>query len=208
MACIKGRRERGGRGGGRPPVTGEVSGPRLPSAPFLRSGRPPLPLSPDVPKGNTEEDTKIGWETGSPAHYDDLARYLSAYSAKGKKVYLTAAPQCPYPDAWVGGALDTGLFDYVWVQFYNNPPCQYVSGAVTNLDDAWKQWTSGIKAKNIFLGLPAAPDAAGSGFIPVGDLTSQVLPLLKGSHVYGGVMLWSKYYDDQTGYSSAIKHDV
>ncbi|KAJ0970612.1 hypothetical protein J5N97_018571 [Dioscorea zingiberensis] len=147
-------------------------------------------------------------EGGSPAHYDDLARYLSAYSAKGKKVYLTAAPQCPYPDAWVGGALDTGLFDYVWVQFYNNPPCQYVSGAVTNLDDAWKQWTSGIKAKNIFLGLPAAPDAAGSGFIPVGDLTSQVLPLLKGSDVYGGVMLWSKYYDDQTGYSSAIKHDV
>lgn len=149
-------------------------------------------------------------EGGSPAHYDDLARYLSGYSAtKGsKKVYLTAAPQCPYPDSWVGGALDTGLFDYVWVQFYNNPPCQYQSGFVTNLDDAWKQWTSGIKAKNIFLGLPAAPDAAGSGFIPVGDLTSQVLPSLKRSDVYGGVMLWSKYYDDQTGYSSAIKHDV
>ncbi|KAM0935563.1 putative chitinase [Dioscorea sansibarensis] len=148
-------------------------------------------------------------EGGSPAHYDDLARYLSGYSAaKAKKVYLTAAPQCPYPDAWVGGALDTGLFDYVWVQFYNNPPCQYQSGSVTNLDDAWKQWTSGIKAKNIFLGLPAAPGAAGSGFIPAGDLTSQVLPLLKRSDVYGGVMLWSKYYDDQTGYSSAIKRDV
>ncbi|XP_073111333.1 hevamine-A-like [Elaeis guineensis] len=147
-------------------------------------------------------------EGGSPDHYDDLARYLSAYSAKGKKVYLTAAPQCPYPDAWVGGALDTGLFDYVWVQFYNNPPCQYSSGDATNLEDAWKQWTSGIKATNIFLGLPAAPDAAGSGFIPIGDLKSQVLPALKKSSKYGGVMLWSKYYDDQTGYSKAIKPDV
>jgi len=147
-------------------------------------------------------------EGGSPDHYDDLARYLSAYSAKGKKVYLTAAPQCPYPDAWVGAALDTGLFDNVWVQFYNNPPCQYSAGQVTDLEDAWKQWTSGIKATNIFLGLPAAPDAAGSGFIPTGVLTSQVLPLLKSSDKYGGVMLWSKYYDDQTGYSKAIKSNV
>jgi len=56
--------------------------------------------------------------------------------------------------------------------------------------------------------LPAAPDAAGSGFIPVGDLTSQVLPTIKGSAKYGGVMLWSKYYDDQTGYSSSIKSHV
>ncbi|XP_058106589.1 acidic endochitinase-like [Magnolia sinica] len=147
-------------------------------------------------------------EGGTTEHWDDLARDLSSYSSRGKKVYLTAAPQCPFPDAWVGGALETGLFDYVWVQFYNNPPCQYTSGEVGNLDDAWKQWTSSIKATKIFLGLPAAPEAAGSGFIPTGDLTSKVLPLLKDSSKYGGVMLWSKYYDDQTGYSSAIKHDV
>ncbi|KAK6285731.1 hypothetical protein POUND7_011910 [Theobroma cacao] len=103
-------------------------------------------------------------EGGTNQHWDDLARYLSGYSKRGKKVYLTAAPQCPFPDAWVGGALKTGL--------------------------------------------PAAPAAAGSGFIPVADLTSKVLPAIKGSAKYGGVMLWSKYYDDQTGYSSAIKNDV
>lgn len=147
-------------------------------------------------------------EGGTSEHWDDLARDLSTYSSRGKKVYLTAAPQCPFPDAWVGGALKTGLFDYVWVQFYNNPPCQYSSGDVANLEDAWKQWTSSIHATKIFLGLPAAPEAAGSGFIPTGDLTSKVLPSLKHSNKYGGVMLWSKYYDDQTGYSSAIKNDV
>ncbi|WOG99887.1 hypothetical protein DCAR_0519243 [Daucus carota subsp. sativus] len=147
-------------------------------------------------------------EGGSGEYWDDLARYLSAYSKRGKKVYLTAAPQCPYPDAWVGGALQTGLFDYVWVQFFNNPPCQYSSAATSNLEDAWKQWTTDIPATKIFLGLPAAPDAAGSGFIPVSDLTSQVLPAIKGSDKYGGVMLWSKFYDDQSGYSSSIKSDV
>ncbi|TQE01320.1 hypothetical protein C1H46_013081 [Malus baccata] len=67
-------------------------------------------------------------EGGTPIHWDDLARFLSAYSNKEKKVYFTAAPQCPFPDAWVGSALKTGLFDNVWVQFYNNPPCQYSSG--------------------------------------------------------------------------------
>ncbi|KAI4376120.1 hypothetical protein MLD38_013912 [Melastoma candidum] len=145
-------------------------------------------------------------EGGSSQHYDDLARFLSAYSAQGKKVYLTAAPQCPFPDAWVGGALETGLFDYVWVQFYNNPPCQYSSG-MSSFEAAWKQWTS-IRAGKIFLGLPAAPDAAGTGYVPPGTLTSDVLPAIKGSSKYGGVMLWSKYYDDQTGYSSDIKSAV
>ncbi|KAL4178670.1 hypothetical protein AMTRI_Chr13g83430 [Amborella trichopoda] len=147
-------------------------------------------------------------EGGTPDHWDDLARDLTSFSSRGKRVYLTAAPQCPFPDAWVGGALNTGLFDYVWVQFYNNPPCQYSSGEVTNLQEAWDQWTTAINTTNVFLGLPAAPEAAGSGFIPSDILTSQVLPLLKHSERYGGVMLWSKYYDDRSGYSSSIKHDV
>ncbi|PQM37071.1 hevamine-A [Prunus yedoensis var. nudiflora] len=130
-------------------------------------------------------------EGGTNLHWDDLA-----------------TPQCPFPDAWVGGALKTGLFDNVWVQFYNNPPCQYSSGDLSNLENAWKQWISDIPATKIFLGLPAAPAAAGSGFIPVADLTSKVLPAIKGSPKYGGVMLWSKYYDDQTNYSSSIKSSV
>ncbi|CAI9768868.1 unnamed protein product [Fraxinus pennsylvanica] len=165
--------------------------------------------SPSRPLGNAVLDgIDFDIEGGTSQHWDELARYLSKYSTRGNKVYLTAAPQCPFPDAWVGGALKTGLFDYVWVQFYNNPPCQYAAGDISNLKNAWKQWISSIPATKIFLGLPAAPDAAGSGFIPVADLTSTVLPAIKGSTKYGGVMLWSKYYDDQTGYSSSIKSHV
>ncbi|KAL7591280.1 hypothetical protein Lser_V15G31846 [Lactuca serriola] len=147
-------------------------------------------------------------ESGDGKHWDDLAKYLSAYSKRGKKVYLTAAPQCPYPDAWLGTALQTGVFDYVWVQFYNNPQCQYSSGNINRIKDSWKQWTSNIPAKKIFLGLPAATNAAGSGFISVSDLTRKILPAIKGSNKYGGVMLWSRYYDDQSRYSSSIKSHV
>ncbi|KAF9602708.1 hypothetical protein IFM89_030596 [Coptis chinensis] len=68
-------------------------------------------------------------------------------------------------------------------------------GSITNLEDAWKQWTTSIPSAQIFLGLPAATQSAGSGFIPINDLTSEVLPAIKGSSKYGGVMLWSKYYN-------------
>jgi len=116
------------------------------------------------------------------------------------------APQCPFPDEWGGRAIDTGLFDFVWVQFYNNPECQFSSGPGAFLE-AWKQWQS-VPAGKIFLGLPASKGAAGTGFVPPGELNSRVLPLIRGSPKYGGVMLWSKYYDDRTGYSSAIKSHV
>lgn len=160
------------------------------------------------PLGNAVLDgVDFDIEGGTNQHWDELARSLLQFGARsGKKVYITAAPQCPFPDAWIGNALTTGLFDYVWVQFYNNP-CQF-SGDGSDLFDSWKLWTSKIPHAQIFLGLPAAPAAAGSGFIPASVLKSAVLPVIKRSPKYGGVMLWSKFYDDQTGYSSSIKHNV
>ncbi|KAE8722681.1 Acidic endochitinase [Hibiscus syriacus] len=147
-------------------------------------------------------------ELGSTQHYDDLARYLSAHSKPKRKIYLTAAPQCPFPDRFLGAALNTGRFDYVWVQFYNNPQCQYASGNTANLLNSWNQWTSSINARKIFMGLPASPAAAGSGYIPPNVLTSQVLPVIKTSSKYGGVMLWNKFFDDANGYSASIAASV
>ncbi|XP_077249608.1 acidic endochitinase-like [Tasmannia lanceolata] len=145
-------------------------------------------------------------ESGGSEHWDELANFLSEYSQQGNKVYLSAAPQCPFPDAHLGTAINTGLFDYVWVQFYNNPQCQYTSGSIENLINSWNQWTT-VQASQIFLGLPASSDAAPSGgFIPADILISQVLPIIKGSSKYGGVMLWNKFYDN--GYSSSIKSAV
>lgn len=143
-------------------------------------------------------------EGGTTQHWDELAKALSEFSQQ-KKVYLTAAPQCPFPDAWLGAAINTGLFDYVWIQFYNNAPCEY-SGNADNLKSYWNNQWSTIQAGQIFLGLPAAPAAAGSGYIPSDVLNNDVLPSIKSSSKYGGVMLWSRSFDN--GYSSAIKSNV
>ncbi|CAI9092346.1 OLC1v1027548C1 [Oldenlandia corymbosa var. corymbosa] len=151
-------------------------------------------------------------ELGSTLYWNDLARFLKGYSSsckpRGRKVYLSAAPQCPFPDKFLGTALSEGLFDFVWVQFYNNPPCSYAAGDTNKLLSSWNQWTTSIKARKFFLGLPAAPQAAGSGFVPPDVLTSQILPEIKKSPKYGGVMLWSKYWDDQSGYSASIFKSV
>uniref|UniRef100_A0ACD5VX38 Uncharacterized protein n=1 Tax=Avena sativa TaxID=4498 RepID=A0ACD5VX38_AVESA len=149
-------------------------------------------------------------ESGNSAHWDDLARELKQLSTPYRPVYLAAAPQCPFPDASLGPAIDKGLFDFVWVQFYNNPPCQFnASAGVGNLESAWNRWTR-IPAKQVFLGLPAAPDAAGSGFIQPSDLISTVLPVVKKSGKYGGIMLWSRFYDLQTDptYTDKVKASV
>ncbi|KAH7651537.1 chitinase protein [Dioscorea alata] len=146
-------------------------------------------------------------EGGGTQYWDVLAQKLSQYSQQGNKVYLSAAPQCPYPDAYMSAALNTGLFDYVWVQFYNNPPCQY-SGDATNLINSWNTWTSSVPATSFYVGLPASQDAAGSGYLPPDQLISAVLPSIKNSDKYGGVMLWNRYYDLSSGYSSAIKGSV
>ncbi|KAJ7974105.1 Acidic endochitinase [Quillaja saponaria] len=146
-------------------------------------------------------------ESGGVQFYDKLANALNGFSQQ-RKVYLAAAPQCPFPDQHLNTAIQTGLFDYVWVQFYNNPTAQCQYGGNTNdLISSWNKWTS-TQAKQVFLGLPASPQAANNGFIPADVLTSQVLPTIKTSAKYGGVMLWNRFFDIQSGYSNSIKSSV
>ncbi|XP_054778569.1 acidic endochitinase-like [Prosopis cineraria] len=139
-------------------------------------------------------------EAGNGQHWDELARALKKFN---QKMILSAAPQCPFPDSHLSSAVNTGLFNYVWVQFYNNPPCQYANGNINNLVNAWKRWTT-VQASQVFLGVPASQAAAGSGFIPVNVMNSQVLPAIKGSPKYGGVMIWDRFNDLKSRYSKAI----
>ncbi|CAH9123694.1 unnamed protein product [Cuscuta epithymum] len=154
------------------------------------------------PLGNeTLDGVDFDIESGGSQFYGELAKALKAF---GQNVYLSAAPQCPFPDAMLQPAITAGVFDSVWVQFYNNPPCQYSSGDASKLLNSWNNSWSNIPAGKVFLGLPAAQAAA--GFIPGNVVTSQILPAIKGSAKYGGVMLWSKFTDN--GYSASIKSAV
>ncbi|KAG5579458.1 hypothetical protein H5410_050085 [Solanum commersonii] len=52
----------------------------------------------------------LDFEGGTNEHWNDLAQFLSSYSKRGKKVYLSATPEYPFLDAWLGVALKTGPF--------------------------------------------------------------------------------------------------
>ncbi|KAA0057509.1 acidic endochitinase-like [Cucumis melo var. makuwa] len=150
-------------------------------------------------------DFVAAWDQ-SAKHRDMLARALMKYKEQSRsKIYLSAAPECPFPDADLQPAINTGVFDYVWVQFFNNPPCDYSHGSLDNLLASWTKWTE-INAGEVFALLPAAPQVAFSGYIPPDAVRSLVLPELKRNSKFGGVILWSREYD--RGYSSSISQQV
>ncbi|XP_065018770.1 hevamine-A-like [Musa acuminata AAA Group] len=159
------------------------------------------------PLGNAVLDgVDLDIELGGAAHYDDLVRYLKAYSTAEKKVYLSAAPQCVFPDAHLQPAIDTGLLDYLWVQFYNNY-CGYYPGNEDIFARTWNQWVSANVGK-VFLGLPASPQAAGNGFVTPDDVIKRIIPIVKRSEKYGGIMLWNRYYDVINAFSPRVKNFV
>lgn len=130
-------------------------------------------------------------------------------SDTSKDYYITGAPQCPFPDAYLGDALNNAWFDFVWVQFYNNY-CS-VQGGSFNFD-TWDNWAK-TQAKNpnvkVFLGLPGSTTAASSGYVPYATLTGTIDSLKSQYSSFGGVMMWdaSQAYantDGSPNYATAV----
>ena len=134
-----------------------------------------------------------------------------------KKYYLTAAPQCPFPDAADDPMLSGGVyFDAIWVQFYNNY-CgvqSYTAGATTQNNfnfDTWNNWATTTSANpnvKVLLGVPAGPSAAGSGYESASNLAA-VINYSKSFSSFGGVMMWdaSQAYAN-SGFLDGIKSDL
>ncbi|KAJ5647269.1 Class III chitinase [Penicillium lividum] len=123
-----------------------------------------------------------------------------------KQYFLTAAPQCPYPDAADKDILNGPVsIDAVWVQFYNN----YCG--LNNFDsnsanskynfEEWDNWAKTVsKNKNVkvMIGVPADTTAASTGYVPV-DKVAAVIEYSKKFESFGGVMMWdtSQAYANQ-----------
>jgi hypothetical protein len=114
-----------------------------------------------------------------------------------KQYFLTAAPQCPYPDQSdkeiLNGPVD---IDAVWVQFYNN------FCGVNNFDsneknskfnfEEWDNWAKTVsknKDVKVLVGVPADTTAASTGYVPV-EKVAAVIEYSKKFESFGGVMMW------------------
>ncbi|KAJ7646128.1 glycoside hydrolase superfamily [Mycena rosella] len=126
-------------------------------------------------------------EVGSPTGYAAFVSQIRALSAGASKpYYVTAAPQCPFPDAHIGGALDTASFDAVYVQFYNND-WDY---------SAWDDWANNVSPNphvKVFIGCAPASPSAGAGYVDATTLGSIALATRAQYSSFGGIMLWWAY---------------
>ncbi|KAF9985946.1 Chitinase 1 [Mortierella antarctica] len=145
-------------------------------------------------------------ESGQNAGYVAFIETLRAkFSSGSRRFYITAAPQCPYPDQATKEALAASWFDLVWVQFYNN----YCG--VNNFDngqfnfDTWNNWATTVsKNKNvrILLGVPGGPGGAGSGVINASQLV-KILSFVQKYSNFGGVMMWDAGIARQSGLAAS-----
>jgi chitinase len=143
-------------------------------------------------------------EGGSSVGYGAFAarlRQIADARGAGRHFMITAAPQCPFPDAYLGPSPGRALgdhaaaFDALFVQFYNNY-CAYPNGAP--FADAWNQW-SGVGGPKIYVGLPATTEAAAAAsYVPAANLPALV-GAVKNSPSFGGLMLWDASFDRQSG---------
>ncbi|KAJ7636432.1 glycoside hydrolase superfamily [Roridomyces roridus] len=130
-------------------------------------------------------------EAGSPTGFAAFVNQIRNLSADAsKQYYVTAAPQCPFPDAHLGDALNAANYDAIYVQFYNN-----LCGLSTpdTFDfwawDTWAKTVSPNKNVKIFIGAPAAP-AAADGYVDAETLGALAVSTRSQFSSFGGVMLW------------------
>ncbi|KAM3312484.1 hypothetical protein ACQJBY_032411 [Aegilops geniculata] len=136
-------------------------------------------------------------ENGAPANYDELAKLLWNFNKdfRGRTpVQLTATPRCGYPDRHVERALATGLVGRIFVRFYDDADC------AANWQRQWDKWTAAYPSAQIYLGLPASEQKV--GYVHPKNLYYGVIQVAQKAANYGGVMVWERYEDKRTKYSS------
>ncbi|KAF8761064.1 Glycoside hydrolase family 18 protein [Rhizoctonia solani] len=152
-------------------------------------------------------DIEAGTGTGYVAFVNQLR---SKFNGASKKYYITAAPQCVYPDSALGSVLNNAFFDAVYVQFYNNPCGLQTYGNAANWNYGnWDYWARNIspnKNVKIYIGAPAAQRAAGSGYVDTATLQKISLETRSNFPSFGGVMFWdaSQAYNNNR-FDKAVK---
>lgn len=118
-----------------------------------------------------------------------------------KSYYLSASPQCPYPDQSVGDLLSSANLDFAFIQFYNN----YCS--LDQSEFNWNTWSDFAKSApndniKLFVGLPGAP-GSGSGYVD-SEIVANTIDDIKCDEALGGISLW----DASSAFANVNADDV
>jgi len=142
-------------------------------------------------------------EGGHPTGYSAFIRELRQLEkGSGKHYIIGAAPQCPFPDAFLGPAPGKAfgdvptMIDEIYIQFYNNY-CQ--TGDAAQFYPNLRQWLD-YSAKNngpmIYVGMPSDDRAAyqRGNHRSVAEVRT-MYNKIKDEPRFGGFMLWDASFD-------------
>ncbi|GAM86979.1 hypothetical protein ANO11243_050000 [Dothideomycetidae sp. 11243] len=146
-------------------------------------------------------DFDIESNSGNQYYQYLIAKLRSNFASDSSNTYyITAAPQCPIPEPNMGEIISAAQFDYLWVQFYNNPGCS-TNGNINFAD--WKTFVSSGPSKNakIFIGVPASElgatgTSSGAQYYLAPPALSTLVGKFSSDSAFGGVMMWSAGFSD------------
>jgi len=143
-------------------------------------------------------------EGGSHIGYSEFVRSLRKLtnSDRRKKYIIAAAPQCPFPDHYLGPAPGKAfgdvpqMIDEIYIQFYNNY-CQTGDAAqfYPNLK-SWLDYSAKNKGPMIYVGVPSHEGAAfGRGYWRTPAEMAVIYQKIKHEPRFGGFMFWDASFD-------------
>ncbi|POR30998.1 Endochitinase 2 [Tolypocladium paradoxum] len=161
-------------------------------------------------------DFDIEANSGNQYYQYLIAKLRSNFASDpANTYYITGAPQCPIPEPNMNQIVTTSQFDYLFVQFYNNPGCS-VDGTINY--DAWKQNIANTPSSNasIFIGVPAAPLGAtgtqsGARYYLQPSALASLTSKYASDAAFGGIMMWAAGFSDSNvnngcTYAQEAKH--
>lgn len=145
-------------------------------------------------------DFDIESNSGNQFYQFMIAKLRANFASAPSQMLITGAPQCPIPEPNMNEIITKAQFDYLFVQFYNNPGCS-VDGTA-NFDE-WKQNIAGSPSADakIFLGVPASPLGAtgtqsGARYFLKPSALASLVAKHKSDAAFGGVMMWAAGFSD------------
>ncbi|CAN6171152.1 unnamed protein product [Urochloa humidicola] len=136
-------------------------------------------------------------DQGSPDFYDVLATRLWSYNKQFRArvpAQMSATTRCRYPDPRLSRALATGVITRINVRFYGDGYC------AAYWQQEWDKWTAAYPNSGIYVGLPASEETV--GYVHPKNLYYGVVPVVQKAANYAGIMIWERYADKQSNYSS------
>ncbi|TVU41870.1 hypothetical protein EJB05_15426, partial [Eragrostis curvula] len=141
-------------------------------------------------------------EHGTAAdRYDVLALELAKHNIRGgpgKPLHLTATPRCTFPaSSYLKRAVDTGIFERIHIRIYDDGNCE------AYWHSAWDKWTAAYPATKFYVGMTASMMT--HGWIHPKNVYYDTAPFSQKAANYGGFMIWDRYYDKLSNYTSDVK---